>query len=123
MRTHLVRPIPSCEHQHFTITGAPLAFQELYDRLSRLGPASTESQEVVIFHRDYRMLPDELGRSVPQYLIVRYMFEGVGTLHKEMVEQVQAVDEVWVPSQFHKQVFVDNGVPQTKVHVVPEATW
>jgi hypothetical protein len=50
------------------------------------------------------------------------MFEGVGTLHAEMMRQVDAVDEVWVPSSFHQLVLVQNGAPAHKVHVVPEAT-
>ena len=40
------------------------------------------------------MLSEELGSYTPRYLIVRYMFEGSGALHEEMLNQIAAVDEV-----------------------------
>jgi hypothetical protein len=98
IRTQIVRPIPFCEHQHFTVSTAPLALQEMYDRLSHLGPPTSSDTsstgdgseevvihgshsartlptasmhsfhcdvcalcgvQVVIYHRDYRMLGEE----------------------------------------------------------------
>ena len=42
-----------------------------------------------------------------------------GALPAEWVQQLQAVDEVWVPSEYVRRVYVDSGVTPAKVHVVP----
>ena len=122
VRTQVVRPLPDCEHLQNTIKGAPRGLQDAYHRLSELGPADSGVPEVVIYHRDYRSLGEYIEYTSTAYVVVRYMFEGSGTLHQEMISQVKAVDEVWVPSEFHREVFADNGVPPSKVYVVPEAT-
>jgi glycosyltransferase involved in cell wall biosynthesis len=42
-----------------------------------------------------------------------------GSLPLEWVENIKKVDEVWVPTHFVKQEFVDSGVPESKVVVIP----
>ncbi|MBK8000463.1 MAG: glycosyltransferase [Verrucomicrobia bacterium] len=42
-----------------------------------------------------------------------------GSLPKEWVQNLSRVDEVWVPSDYVRRVYVDSGVEARKVHVVP----
>lgn len=42
-----------------------------------------------------------------------------GTLPEEWVKKLPAVDEVWVPTHFVKRQYVDSGVPEAKVFVIP----
>ena len=42
-----------------------------------------------------------------------------GALPKEWVKNLARVDEVWVPSDYVRRVYVDSGVEPRKVHVVP----
>jgi len=42
-----------------------------------------------------------------------------GSLPAEWPRQIAAVDEVWVPSEYARRVYVDSGVPPAKVRVVP----
>jgi hypothetical protein len=40
--------------------------------------------------------------------------------------KLHGMDEVWIPSEWGRQVLVDNGVPADRVHVIPggvDATW
>eukprot|EP00227_Mantoniella_beaufortii_P018278 CAMPEP_0197577002 /NCGR_PEP_ID=MMETSP1326-20131121/1789_1 /TAXON_ID=1155430 /ORGANISM="Genus nov. species nov., Strain RCC2288" /LENGTH=1233 /DNA_ID=CAMNT_0043139993 /DNA_START=914 /DNA_END=4615 /DNA_ORIENTATION=+ len=119
LRTQITRPIPYCEHYAENINTAPIGLRQLYTRLHQLGPQSTP--EVIIYHRDYRVFGELVRGIKTTYNIGRYMFEGNGTLHKAHVDQMHALDEIWVPSQFHKQVITMNGIPSDKVAVIPEA--
>ncbi len=42
-----------------------------------------------------------------------------GALPEDWVRELARVDEVWVPSRYVRQVYVDSGVSAEKVHVVP----
>jgi GT2 family glycosyltransferase/2-polyprenyl-3-methyl-5-hydroxy-6-metoxy-1,4-benzoquinol methylase/predicted Zn-dependent protease len=42
-----------------------------------------------------------------------------GSLPEQWVKDLAGVDEVWVPSQYVRNVYVDSGVPASKVFVVP----
>ena len=42
-----------------------------------------------------------------------------GSLPEQWVKDLANVDEVWVPSQYVRNVYVDSGVPANKVFVVP----
>ncbi|KAK9828488.1 hypothetical protein WJX72_000263 [[Myrmecia] bisecta] len=53
------------------------------------------------------------------YTIARTMFE-TDRLSAEHVRRCNAMDEVWVPTAFHKQVFASSGVAESKLVVVPE---
>lgn len=118
-RSQVVRPIPFCEHGDANIRTGPRGILESYARLSGLGPMATT--EIVIYHRDYRSLGEVTRGLESAYTIGRYMFEGNGSLHQALLAQVQHLDEVWVPSAFHKDVMVANHVPREKIIVIPEA--
>ncbi|KAL0024842.1 hypothetical protein WJX79_004444 [Trebouxia sp. C0005] len=53
------------------------------------------------------------------FLVGRTMFE-TDRLSPERERRCNAMDEIWVPTEFHKQVFADSGVKANKLHVVPE---
>mmetsp|Transcript_7067 Transcript_7067/g.10792 ORF Transcript_7067/g.10792 Transcript_7067/m.10792 type:complete len:803 (-) Transcript_7067:104-2512(-) len=57
----------------------------------------------------------------PSYVIGRYMFEGNGTLNNYLVAQSKHLDEIWVPSKFHKDSFIENGIEASKIVIIPEA--
>ena len=42
-----------------------------------------------------------------------------GSIPRDWVEPLQGVDEVWVPSAFVRDMYVGDGVPADRVHVVP----
>ncbi len=42
-----------------------------------------------------------------------------GSIPRDWVEPLQDVDEVWVPSDFVRDMYVGDGVPPDRVHVVP----
>ncbi|KAK3238042.1 hypothetical protein CYMTET_51922 [Cymbomonas tetramitiformis] len=121
LRTQVVRPVPACEHMD-TISSLPTSLYKAYDRLRSLSaPAGEDAGEVLVYHKDYRSLHEDVPVEFPaKYLIGRYMVEGNGTLHQGLIEQCQRLDEVWVPSRFHVEVFSSNGVPRSKLFVVPE---
>ncbi|KDO23156.1 hypothetical protein SPRG_09964 [Saprolegnia parasitica CBS 223.65] len=54
------------------------------------------------------------------YAIGRTMFE-TDRIPSGWADRMAAMDEIWVPTQFQKQVFQDGGVPEAKLVVVPEA--
>jgi len=42
-----------------------------------------------------------------------------GVLPEEWVQRLEAVDEIWAPSEYVRRVYVESGVDPRKVHVVP----
>jgi glycosyltransferase involved in cell wall biosynthesis len=54
------------------------------------------------------------------YRIGRMMTESI---HLSLIDAdaIRDVDEVWVPTEFHKTVFEKSGIPSKKLYVVPEA--
>jgi glycosyltransferase involved in cell wall biosynthesis/Tfp pilus assembly protein PilF len=42
-----------------------------------------------------------------------------GVLPEEWVQRLEAVDEIWAPSEYVRRVYVESGVAPRKVHVVP----
>eukprot|EP00041_Stephanoeca_diplocostata_P020146 m.444340 g.444340 ORF g.444340 m.444340 type:complete len:277 (+) comp21489_c0_seq11:206-1036(+) len=53
------------------------------------------------------------------YTIGRTMFE-TDTIPSEWVNRCNAMDEIWVPTEFHRQTFAAAGVLPTKLVVIPE---
>lgn len=73
------------------------------------------SGEIALYARDYR----EMGRWIPtesSYVIGRYMFE-VDGLPEAWVDHCNVLDEIWVPSNWQKQVFIQSGVDAAKIQV------
>jgi glycosyltransferase involved in cell wall biosynthesis len=56
----------------------------------------------------------------PTLLIGRTMFE-TDRLPNGWLPRLLLMDEVWVPSAFHVDIFVQSGVPREKIFVLPEA--
>lgn len=56
----------------------------------------------------------------PYYTIGRVMTEST-VLSQNEVQYISAVDEIWVPSQFHMDVYVSHGIPLHMIHVIRES--
>lgn len=96
-----------------------------------LRPHTFEAPLVVICHSTPMAwsLPKPLFQTSPcpplsvsaneSYLIGRTMFE-TDTLDEEWVRRCNMMDEVWVPTAFHKGVFQRSGVAANKLTVIPE---
>jgi hypothetical protein len=55
------------------------------------------------------------------FMTGRYMWE-VDRVHTQWLQQMRdELDEVWVPSQWHKDSCIGQGVPASKVFVIPES--
>eukprot|EP00455_Lapot_gusevi_P039883 TRINITY_DN4488_c0_g4_i3.p1 TRINITY_DN4488_c0_g4~~TRINITY_DN4488_c0_g4_i3.p1 ORF type:complete len:1638 (+),score=410.79 TRINITY_DN4488_c0_g4_i3:94-5007(+) len=114
------RRAATCEHSN-TINHAlmPAEFRERVERTREL--RFPEPDSIVVYHRDYRELGQWLrGADSPKYVIGRYMFETNG-LHYQWVDNCNEIDEIWVPSQFHVDMFAANRVRRDKLFVIPEA--
>lgn len=119
IRTQVTRPVPYCEHNDENIKSAPRGMKHMYDRLRQLDAHA--DPEIFVYHRDYRALGEHLRGIQSRYTIGRYMFEGNGTIHAKQLSQLRALDEIWVPSRFHRSVLEHNGISAAKVTVIPEA--
>jgi hypothetical protein len=77
--------------------------------------------DVWIYHRDWFRASNWANWAIqrPKYQIGRYMNE-VSGLHARVVQQCNALDEIWVPSQHHVTVFKEAGVTST-ITVIPES--
>lgn len=85
--------------------------QEMLTRLSRVIPSDVQ---VTVRHGwPPNWNPPPKGKWV---LIQPWEF---GVLPEEWVKKLPAVDEVWVPTHFVKRQYVDSGVPEGKVFVIP----
>lgn len=55
-----------------------------------------------------------------KYSVGRTMFE-TDRLPQGWVEACQKMNEIWVPSKFNYNTFADQGIPEEKLHVIPES--
>ncbi|EME31610.1 glycosyl transferase family 1 [Galdieria sulphuraria] len=55
-----------------------------------------------------------------KFKVGRAMFETTGVPEKWVKLLNDTVDEIWVPSQFHKKTFSSNGVVKRKIRVIPQ---
>ena len=53
------------------------------------------------------------------YTIGRTMSETDG-IPEEWVKRCNEMNETWVPTEFHREVFIRSGVQESKVVVIPE---
>lgn len=99
-----------------TITTSTLAYKTPFP----LG-ASFLQDDVVIYHRDWFRASNWANWAIqrPRYQIGRYMNE-VSGVHARVVQQCNALDEIWVPSHHHVTVFKEAGVTST-ITVIPES--
>lgn len=59
------------------------------------------------------------GRARARYAVGRTMFE-TDRIPAEWVRRCNRMDELWLPTAFHRRVFAASGVHSSKLHVVPE---
>lgn len=82
------------------------------------------SESIVIHHKlPGASFSERFHRSStnrPFYTIGRMMTESA-IISKSEVASAEVVDEVWVPTAFHKMIFEAHGMPSSKVFVIPEA--
>ncbi|KAG2427381.1 hypothetical protein HYH02_014601 [Chlamydomonas schloesseri] len=120
LRAQVQRGSPWCEHAD-VLQGTPRAFADRVGRLRQL--SAYLPSDIYIHHKDYRQLaawPWPPNNS-SAYLIGRYMWE-VDRVHAQWSQQmIHELDEVWVPSRWHADSCVAQGVPASKVFVVPES--
>jgi glycosyltransferase involved in cell wall biosynthesis len=106
------------------VRGLPKDVQRL---LSQLGRGSVQpSEAVVVCHSEpgawypalYQtsLCPDHSAL----YKVGRTMFE-TDRLPSGWSQRLNAMDEVWVPTEFHRTIFIDGGVTASKVHIVGES--
>ena len=78
--------------------------------------------DVVIYHRDWFRASNWNNWAVqrPRYAIGRFMNE-VSGVHARVVQQCNMLDEVWVPSKHHVEIYASAGVERSKLVVVPES--
>lgn len=85
--------------------------KNMLNRLSHRAPADTQITIRHIWPPNWQ--PPPQGKWV---LIQPWEF---GALPKEWVQNLQNVDEIWAPTDFVKREYVESGVPENKIVVVP----
>jgi hypothetical protein len=70
-------------------------------------------------YRTSNSCPPHSSSANKQFNIGRTMFE-TSTIPSGWSRRINMLDEVWVPTEFSRQSFVDAGVDSSKVRVVPE---
>eukprot|EP00300_Choanocystis_sp_HF-7_P014113 c18570_g1_i4.p1 GENE.c18570_g1_i4~~c18570_g1_i4.p1 ORF type:complete len:377 (+),score=52.40 c18570_g1_i4:427-1557(+) len=87
----------------------------------------TPSRAVVVCHSEpgawlpplYNTYPCPLPGPRPRYVIGRTMFE-TDRIPNGWHQRLNQMDEVWVPSKFGAETFLENGVDPEKIVVIPE---
>ncbi|XP_020246975.1 LOW QUALITY PROTEIN: uncharacterized protein LOC109824738 [Asparagus officinalis] len=81
------------------------------------------SESIVVCHSEpgawfpplFQTLPcPPTGYQEPLFVVGRTMFE-TDRINPNHVERCNRMDKIWVPSEFHVSMFVDNGVDESKV--------
>ena len=79
------------------------------------------SPSILILHKlpnqDYNY--NKLTQLRPHLLIGRQMTEST-ILPISEAKQAMRMDEIWIPTQFHYNVFIDSGIPPSHLYVMPE---
>ncbi|KAK3235770.1 hypothetical protein CYMTET_54035 [Cymbomonas tetramitiformis] len=76
--------------------------------------------DVLILHTPPRDYATHTPTQRPKFVVGRSMTEALKLPPQEAVDS-RTVDQVWVPTTWHRNVYVDAGVEASKVVVVPEA--
>jgi glycosyltransferase involved in cell wall biosynthesis/Flp pilus assembly protein TadD len=90
---------------------APKAWTSL---AGQMAPKPSRHAKVTIRHA----WPPQWNRPQSGALVVIQPWE-FGSLPRSWVNDLAQVDEVWIPSEYVRQVYLDSGVPADKVFVVP----
>ncbi|KAK3273333.1 hypothetical protein CYMTET_18417 [Cymbomonas tetramitiformis] len=120
LRAQIMQPVPFCDAGD-TVRSFPVGELERYGRLGGLSATDGDDDDVLIYHKDYRLRLQDTAGLQPKYIIARYLFEGSGQLSEPVMQYLYWADEVWVPSGFHKDVVIASGIASSRVLVVPEA--
>eukprot|EP00727_Mastigamoeba_balamuthi_P000020 m51a1_g10014 hypothetical protein (744) ;mRNA; r:29499-33434 len=94
--------------------------------LARIGQRRFDRIDVWVSHKPPKSYPTFPYHGLwkvpvrPKYVIGRSMSESA-PIPPAWLERFALVDEVWVPSHWHRAVFASSGVPEHKLRVVPEA--
>jgi glycosyltransferase involved in cell wall biosynthesis len=51
---------------------------------------------------------------------IAYVLWETTIIPPDKVQILKAMDEIWVPSSWGRRLFIDNGIPEDMVHIVPE---
>jgi glycosyltransferase involved in cell wall biosynthesis len=102
-------------------------FPQYYnDSLSRICARKMDTPEFWVSHKppqNWPSFPYIGNRRVlqrPKFVIGRAMSEWA-PISRRWAAQHKLVDEVWVPTAWHAEVFRSSGIPREKVQVIPEA--
>ncbi len=101
------------------ITHRKLLPRDVYERLRRLTKGNAGPNPVAIIH----YVPDEYTNiSVPDAIarVGVTIFE-TDRIPEHWVSLCNAMDAIWVPSEFNRGTFIDSGVSREKLDVVPYA--
>ncbi len=84
---------------------------------TRIGPPGEHAADVEVRHQ----WPPDLSPAPSGRLAVIQPWE-FGSVPREWIERMDAnADEVWVPSEFVRSMYIDSGLDAERVHVVPNA--
>lgn len=92
----------------------PTKHSELEEYSSKSNGSSHQTPQVTVRHA----WPPLWVRPITGKWVLIQPWE-FGSLPAEWITKIEEVDEVWVPSSFVKTEYVDSGVPEAKVVVVP----
>lgn len=109
--------IGRCSHFE-TLTDKDTAMLKVLQ--SSFSSAPPDWKETIVIHHKLPGQAVPPGLSSSRYLIGRMMSESSMLSNSEIL-QTQVLDEIWVPSLFHAEVFVSHGIPVHKLQVIPEA--
>eukprot|EP00040_Diaphanoeca_grandis_P025030 m.138235 g.138235 ORF g.138235 m.138235 type:complete len:538 (+) comp29979_c0_seq2:51-1664(+) len=104
--------------------GLPIRTSKLLRRLNE-EKANPETNVVICHSEPGAWNPPRYETSLcppeeePLYSIGRTMFE-THTIPSEWMQRCNNMDEIWVPTEFHRNTFVNAGVVKSKVFVIPE---
>jgi glycosyltransferase involved in cell wall biosynthesis len=96
--------------------------RQAMDRLMERSDKTGDARRFVVIHRDPGRYQTFVWQHKADYFIGRSMFETdrvpegwVGSANNDEV-----VQEIWVPSQFNVETFIEAGIREEKLRVVPE---
>ena len=131
---HLVVPLPKIydvqliQEPDCFCPGYPDAVASTIDRLhvveeAWVGEKLSNSEILVwISHRDPGAFPSIAGlRRKPDYIIGRSMYEFTKMPPKHIEGANSHCDEIWVPAEWVRQMFISNGIRSEKLVIIPEA--
>ncbi|KAI8610703.1 hypothetical protein BC830DRAFT_1172503 [Chytriomyces sp. MP71] len=112
------------------LSGIPMLAQELLKRnryYNMRSPQDGSVTTITIHDRAYTSMGEAFTERKPnenQILVGRYHFDQTrhGKNHRRFIEHCQQdLDEVWVYTEYEQQRFIESGMCETKLRVVPDS--